>query len=555
MAKRTVLLSLAALLIVSGVAPAAAPTLAASAKGKGIRIFDGAEKVLVVNGYSTSFLWPLMLQRKLDRYFAGKRVLQIRDATKAGTPIAKWIDVSTGRPLPAWNTVRKALSGAPKNVPRIVLAQQSLQWAFGERKVGITGPEDAERIGRGADVLAKYAGQLRKDGATLVFIATHIYKHPMEPAIGHERLALAELLRREGHGVLAGPDLWEPTRKLYPKAFDGDKVHPNSIGSEVMAQKWFECLLAHDGLKVPAWSRAEMDKAVASPPRSTRMLQRKLRRQLNRPGVLLGSVKVYRDIEYAEVDGRSLLLDVFVPAKLTGPLPTVVFIHGGGWSGGDKRGCPALVMLRRGYVVASVNYRLSGVARFPAQIHDCKAALRFLRGNAAKYKINPARVGVWGISAGGHLVALLGTSGGVKEVEGDLGYPEQSSRAQAVVDWCGPTDLVKLWAAKDPGAAPERVRQQNPVSRLLGGPVDRKRQLADMANPVRYVTKDDPPFLIVHGDQDPLVPLSQSQLLAGALKNKAVAVTLYVVKGGGHGLASPATTAMVAAFFDKQLKK
>jgi len=228
-----------------------------------LRLFDARPKVLVVNGYSTSFHWPGILQRKLDRY-SGKRVLEVVPATRGGTPVAKWIDVLTGEPLPPYlKTVRPALAKAGAR-PVVVLAQQSLQWAFGPRTAGIRNAQDAERIRRGADVLEKYARLLLRDGADLVFIAMHIYKKPMEPEIGNERLALAGFLKRNLPGVAAGPDVWTPTSRLWPQAFARDKVHPNRVGAEVMAQHWFECLLAHDGLAAPPWSRDEMRQATNS---------------------------------------------------------------------------------------------------------------------------------------------------------------------------------------------------------------------------------------------------------------------------------------------------
>ena len=229
------------------------------------RILDETPKLLVVNGYSTSFQWPRILQRKLDRHF-GRRIIEVTSATKGGTPIAKWMDVETGRALASWNGVLRPALAPTDERPRIVLAQQSLQWAFGNRSDGIRNGDDSLRIRQGADVLQKYAEGLLKDGARQVFIAMHIYKHPMEPEIGNERMALSELMKRAMERVHAGPDVWEPTKELYPKAFAQDGVHPNSIGSEVMAQKWFETLLKHDGLDIPEWSREEMQQAVAGEP-------------------------------------------------------------------------------------------------------------------------------------------------------------------------------------------------------------------------------------------------------------------------------------------------
>ena len=152
----------------------------------------------------------------------------------------------------------------------------------------------------------------------------------------------------------------------------------------------------------------------------------------------------------------------------------------------------------KGYAVASINYRLSQHAVFPAQIEDCKAAIRWLRANAAKYHLDPDHIGVWGASAGGHLVALLGTTGSVKELEGKGGNLDQSSRVQCVVDWFGPTDLATMGGSHDKPGSPE--------SRLIGGPVQENKEKARKASPLTYVSKDSAPFLIMHGDQDNTVP-------------------------------------------------
>ena len=233
-----------------------------SSKSSELKIFDGKPRLIVVNGYSTSFRWPDVLQRKLNKFAEGKNPIEVIKATRGGTPIAKWIDVTTGEPLEAWQHVRTAL-GKKGQRPAIVLAQQSLQWAFGRRIEGIRSERDADRIQQGADAIQKYAKLLLKDGADAVFIAMHIYKHPMEPEIGNERLALAEVMKRKIAAVHAGPDVWQPTKEHYPNAFARDKVHPNAIGAEIMAQKWFEALLAHDGLEAPAWSKQEMTDAIA----------------------------------------------------------------------------------------------------------------------------------------------------------------------------------------------------------------------------------------------------------------------------------------------------
>ena len=272
------------------------------------------------------------------------------------------------------------------------------------------------------------------------------------------------------------------------------------------------------------------------------------------PPMDLTGIKAMRNLEYAKVDGTALLLDLFVPEKADAPLPLIVWIHGGAWLGGDKAGCPAMGQLRRGYAVASINYRLSQQAIFPAQIYDCKAAIRWLRAHAKEYNIDPQRIGVWGSSAGGHLVALVGTSGNVKELEGAEGNLDQSSRVQAVCDWFGPTDFLQIAAHMLPGAKMEHDTATSPESKLVGGPIQENKEKVAKANPITYVSKDDPPFLIMHGDKDILVPIHQSQLLTEALKKAGVEVTFKTVEGAGHGFGGPEIMKPVEEFFDKHLK-
>lgn len=239
-----------------------------------------------------------------------------------------------------------------------------------------------------------------------------------------------------------------------------------------------------------------------------------------------------RDIVYARVNGQELHMNLTLPDGATSKLrPAVLWIHGGGWSGGDYRIDPSADygLTEMGYVTGSIQYRLSTVAKYPAQIHDCKAAIRFLRANAAKYGIDPDRIGVWGGSAGGHLVALLGTTGGTKQLEGDTGNLEYSSRVQAVCDLFGPTDFSKSGIE----AYPPVVVTLLDV--LLGGPAKEKKGLARLASPVEFVTKDDPPFLILHGEIDDLVPMSQSETLCRALERAGADVRLVKVKNAGHG--------------------
>jgi acetyl esterase/lipase len=266
----------------------------------------------------------------------------------------------------------------------------------------------------------------------------------------------------------------------------------------------------------------------------------------------------HRDLRYGPHEERNVL-DLYVP-KSDSPLPLVVWIHGGAWRGGNKSPLnPAMRMLTQGYAVAAINYRLSQHAIFPAQIEDCKAAIRFLRGNARKYNLKPDAFGVWGSSAGGHLVALLGTSGDVKDLEGSVGdHDDVSSRVQAVCDFYGPTDLTRMNEQSKKKGPIDHDSPNSPESRLIGGPVQENKEKAAKANPIEYVTKDDPPFLIVHGDADPLVPLGQSEILLAALKKAGIESELVVIKDGGHGgkgFAAQETVEKIAKFFDSVLKK
>lgn len=269
----------------------------------------------------------------------------------------------------------------------------------------------------------------------------------------------------------------------------------------------------------------------------------------DKPFRLPENVELVRDVEFGKGGGRPLTMHLLKPKQTSAePMPVVVWIHGGGWQGGNKdSGLGRLAPLAaRGFFCATVEYRPSGEAPFPAQIEDCKCAIRFLRAKAKQWNIDPERIGVWGSSAGGHLVALLGTSAHVKELEGKGGWGDQSSRVRAVCDFCGPTDLVKIVG--------DSKNASSPVMKLLGGHPTEKRDLADLANPINHITKDTAAFLIVHGDQDKTVPLSQSELLTVALKKAGVRVELFVARGQGHGLGGPEIQQTVVNFFEKELK-
>jgi len=235
----------------------------------------------------------------------------------------------------------------------------------------------------------------------------------------------------------------------------------------------------------------------------------------------------------------------------------VVWIHGGGWANGDKSPSPQfLQLLPLGFAVVSLNYRLSGQSPFPAQIYDCKGAIRWIRAHAEEYNLDPDRIGVWGISAGGHLAALLGTSGGVKELEGDVGGNlGVSSRVQAVSDYAGPTDLGQVFAqgADMPAFMDNAILRGYYENLLGGGPVESHPELIRLANPITYVTSDDAPFQIFHGDKDVFVPIGQAQLIADALKAKNVDCDYTILPGMGHGFGQLQYRATFA-YFEKHLK-
>ena len=259
----------------------------------------------------------------------------------------------------------------------------------------------------------------------------------------------------------------------------------------------------------------------------------------------LQGVRVVRDLEYVQGGHERNHLDLYLPEKAERPVPVILWIHGGGWTRGDKTNGPAFGFAQKGYAVASMNYRFSQHATFPAQIFDCKAAVRWLRANARKYSLDANHIGAWGASAGGHLVALLATTGGVKDLEGPGGNADQSSRVQAVVDWYGPTDFLTA------GAKDTRTN-------LIGGDPQTNPDKARRASPMTYVLKDAAPILIMHGDEDNTVPIAQSETFAAALKKAGADATFVVIKGGKHGGAlftNAQSMKLVEDFFAKHLQE
>lgn len=281
-----------------------------------------------------------------------------------------------------------------------------------------------------------------------------------------------------------------------------------------------------------------------------------LAQQTKRPR-LPENVETTLDIPYAETDNPRQRLDLLLPKQRATdkPLPVVVFIHGGGWRNGDKRsgvGQLARFVTDGNYAGVSIGYRLTDQGSWPTQIHDCKAAVRWIRGNAARYNLNPERIGIMGTSAGGHLVAMLGTSGGVESLEGKLGkYTDSSSRVTCVVDLFGPTELLTM--GKSPGL--DHDAPNSPESKLVGGSLQEMKEVARQASPITHVSKDDPPFMLVHGTDDPLVPFQQSVKFQATLKQAGVEATLIKMVGGKHGgFRSPELDERIRAFFDKHLR-
>ena len=264
--------------------------------------------------------------------------------------------------------------------------------------------------------------------------------------------------------------------------------------------------------------------------------------------------RVLKDLAYVENGHERQKLDLYIPAQGVKPLPLIIWIHGGAWKGGNKERSPALQFLDRGFAVASVNYRLSQHAVFPAQLEDCKTAVRWLRAHAEEYGLNMDRFGAWGGSAGGHLVAMLGVTGDTKDF--DVGpHLKFSSQVQAVANYFGPADLTSMGAQSGPESTMKHDAPDSPESQLIGGPILENKEKAKKASPLTYVSRGDAPMLLVHGDKDPLVPWQQSQVLYDALQKAGVSSELRIVKNAGHGAGFGAPEFIaVAAFFKERLQ-
>ena len=274
-------------------------------------------------------------------------------------------------------------------------------------------------------------------------------------------------------------------------------------------------------------------------------------------------VLVDMNLTFAEVNGRKLVLDLYRPRNCGAPLPIIVWIFGGAFFQDNRlvQAHRASWLAKYGYAVASIDYRLSSEALFPAQIHDCKAAVRWLRAYATLYNLDTENFGVWGASSGGYLSTMLGVTSGVEAFEGNLGSILESSSVQAVVDFYGPTDFLKMDETRLPDGQKHNVGN-SPESRLLGAPIVEIPEKVKEANPLTYVNESAPPFLILHGVKDLLVPVNQSEILYEALNNAGGDVKLFKLEGVGHGGpqfyresgCTPIVGAMVLAFLNQHLK-
>ena len=270
----------------------------------------------------------------------------------------------------------------------------------------------------------------------------------------------------------------------------------------------------------------------------------------------LEGFSVKQSISYAGTDNYRQTLDLALPLKRTSdkPLPVIAFIHGGAWRGGSKDGGLNRIsgFLKSGkYAGVSIGYRLSNEAKWPALVHDCTAAIRWIRANAKNHGLDGGKIAVHGTSAGGHLVSMLGTSAGVKAMDGFIGpYTDLSTKVACVVDYFGPTNFLRM---NDFESRIDHDAKGSPEGLLIGGPIQDNKKKTLTADPISYVSKEDSPFLIMHGTKDMAVPYNQSVILYSALKKVGVPVALLTVTGGGHGVGGGVLNEHLQKFFDYHL--
>lgn len=267
-----------------------------------------------------------------------------------------------------------------------------------------------------------------------------------------------------------------------------------------------------------------------------------------------------KNIAYGRGGDKTLYMDMYKPLVLpANPLPAVLYFPGGAWQECSKEtGLPVLrPLLHAGYICFTVNYRVTSDAPFPAPLEDCKCAVRYVRAHAKTLGVDSNRIGVCGVSAGGHLAAFLGVTAGVEAFEGDGGWLDQSSSVRAVCDWYGPTNLASMPFQK---SGMDHDGADSPEGKLIGGAISEKPEEARRASPVNFVSGNGPPFFIVHGARDMLVPVEQSRELFAVLQEKGVSSELHVIEGAGHDRISSyfrrqkGLAGRMVEFFDLHLK-
>lgn len=270
-------------------------------------------------------------------------------------------------------------------------------------------------------------------------------------------------------------------------------------------------------------------------------------------------IQMLSNLVFSDDAERPRRLHVLRPAPLPDlPSPVIVWIFGGAFRAGNKEQDIAklLPFVQHGYCVVTIDYRLSSEALFPAQVHDCLCAVRYVRAHSTDLHINPAAIGVWGESSGGYLATMIGVGSGIVDLEGHAGWPNHASAVQAVCDWYGPTNFALMDRA---GSSMRHDAPDSPESQLVGAPIQEVPDRVTRANPITYITphRRYPPFLIMHGDRDPLVPFNQSEILVHALRRQGVNVDFIPVINGGHGGEMFTTDDVydtVLRFFDTHLR-
>ncbi len=279
-------------------------------------------------------------------------------------------------------------------------------------------------------------------------------------------------------------------------------------------------------------------------------------RQQDRRAPSTKNLRILKDIPYAATDNPRQTLDLALPKQRADdkPLAVLVYIHGGAWRNGSKRGGLSRIanfLQTKRYAGVSIGYRLTPEQRWPAQIHDCKAAIRWIKAHAKQYGLDPNRIAACGDSAGGHLVSMLGVSAGNKDLEGTLGkHSDQTSTVAAVINYFGPSQLLLL--DSKPGTMVHDA-PDSPEGMLIGGPIQQHKQATLLASPLHYVNKPICPFLIIHGTKDMIIPCHQAEILDAALDKHKSESILIRVTGAGHGVGGRFLDETVLRFVDHHL--